>query len=279
VIITCALIGRGWRHWLYPKTKKWRWLNIYLMSVSVHVVMLVCMHWLPYPDNNETIRSIALPVLVVYPITATLIGLLLMRQRDSRRLQKELIQSEERFRVLFEQAPLGYQALDGDGNIINVNQQWLDMFGYSRGEVIGKKFSDFISPEYLEEYNYKFTEFKNLGHSHCEVMILSKTGKPPYISHVGQIRYGDNGEILQSHCILQDITLQKAAQENLRESEENTGGSLKQCHKGLYTSRHVVKSYRQIPLRSASWGGHLIKCRGKHPRIPDGIQSGKTVLW
>ena len=53
--------------------------------------------------------------------------------------------SEERFQLLFNKAPLGYQSLDFDGNFIEVNQQWLDTLGYEREEVIGKWFGDFLT--------------------------------------------------------------------------------------------------------------------------------------
>jgi len=51
--------------------------------------------------------------------------------------------SEERFQLLFNKTPLGYQSLDFDGNFIEVNQQWLDTLGYEHEEVIGKWFGDF----------------------------------------------------------------------------------------------------------------------------------------
>jgi len=44
-------------------------------------------------------------------------------------LNERLTESEERFRTLFEKAPLGYQSLDGDGRIIEVNHMWLETLG------------------------------------------------------------------------------------------------------------------------------------------------------
>ena len=65
----------------------------------------------------------------------------------NRELSSKLGESDERFRVLFEKAPLSYQSLDFNGYFIEVNQKWLDMLGYSRDEVIGKWFGDFLTPE------------------------------------------------------------------------------------------------------------------------------------
>ncbi|MFH1879198.1 MAG: PAS domain S-box protein, partial [Bacillota bacterium] len=221
VILSCALIGLGWRRWLYPKSKKMRWLNVYLMSIIVHVVMLACqLLFLPYPDNINTIRAIAAPVLLVYPVTATLLSLLLMRQQGTRQLGEQLRQSEERFRALFQQAPLGYQSLDVDGNILNVNQQWLDTLGYAREEVIGKWFGDFLSPAYKDVFRERFPLFKARGQIHSELELMHKNGRLLSIAFEGKISYGLTGEFKQTHCILQDVTSQKIAQESLRINEE-----------------------------------------------------------
>lgn len=233
VIVSCALIGLAWRRWLYPGFIKWRWLNILMMSMAVHVVMLACMLLLPYPDSINVIRAIALPVLTVYPVTASLLCLLLMRQRETRRLQERLKESEERFRVLFDEAPLGYQSLNADGRIADVNQQWLDMFEYSHDEAVGKWFGDFLSSEYADAYRQKFDELKANGAIRCDFPVLSKTGKLLHIRFEGKIRYGDKGEAMRAHCILQDLTDEKEAKENLRFSEEKYGSYIRNAPDGI----------------------------------------------
>ena len=220
VIVSCAVIGLAWRRFYYPKTKKQRWLNVFLMSVTVHLVMLACMLLLPYPQNMETIRTIALPVLTVYPVTATLLSLLLLRQMDTKKLQNQLELSEERFRVLFDKAPLGYQSLDMNGRYLDVNQQWLDMLGYERREVIGEWFGDFLSPDFVEEHRRRFAEFKVKGSMQTEFVMITRQGQARHIHFEGKIGYDEHGKPLRTHCILQDVTAQRLAQEDLRLSEE-----------------------------------------------------------
>ena len=57
---------------------------------------------------------------------------------ERKKMEHEIRQSEERFQLLFNKAPLGYQSLDSEGCFIEVNQKWLDTLGYSKEEVIGK---------------------------------------------------------------------------------------------------------------------------------------------
>ena len=220
VIVSCALIGLGWRRWLYPKSKKERVWNVYLMSITVHFVMLACMLVLPYPQNIDTIRVIALPVLLIYPVTATLLSLLLLRQMDTKKLQEQLALSEERFRTLFEEAPLGYQSLDMNGRFLQVNRQWLDMFGYTRDDVIGEWFGDFLSPDCVEEHRRKFADFIRTGYMQNDLAMISKTGETLYISFTGKIAFDDQGQPAQTHCILQNITAEKIAQAAVRAGEE-----------------------------------------------------------
>jgi len=220
VIISSALIGLVWRRWLYPKSTKWRWLNIYAMSFCVHVSMLACMLLLPHPEYLNVIREITMPVLLIYPIATVLLSLMLIRQKKLRHIQDQLKQSEERFQLLFDKAPLGYQSLDSDGHFIEVNQQWCDLLGYSRDEVIGTWFGDFLSPSFREAFRQRFPVFKEQGHIHSEFEMLHKNGRLYIISFEGKIGYGYDGEFKQTHCILQDITKQKRAEAALVESEK-----------------------------------------------------------
>ena len=44
-------------------------------------------------------------------------------------IERVLKENQERFRLLYERAPLAYQSLDVQGRLLEVNQAWLDMLG------------------------------------------------------------------------------------------------------------------------------------------------------
>jgi PAS domain S-box-containing protein len=136
------------------------------------------------------------------------------------RTKEELRASEERFQLLFNNAPLGYQSLDFDGNFIEVNQQWLSTLGYEREEVIGKWFGDFLTPAFKDGFRLRFPIFKAQGKIHSEFEMVHKNGSVLFIAFEGRIGYDLNGVFKQTHCILQDITQRKQAEEKLRESFE-----------------------------------------------------------
>lgn len=128
-------------------------------------------------------------------------------------------ENETQFKLLFERAPLGYQSLDINGNFIEVNQQWLDTLGYKRDEVIGKWFGDFLSPSYQDGFRKRFPIFKKRGKIHSEFEMVHKNGDKIFMAFEGRIGYDHKGEFKQTHCILQDITKKKKAEELLASSE------------------------------------------------------------
>jgi len=145
----------------------------------------------------------------------------LKKENEARKKSEEsLLQSEERFQLLFNKAPLGYQSLDINGCFIEVNQQWLDTLGYDRDEVIGKWFGDFLSPAYQDGFRIRFPIFKAQGFIHSEFEMICKNGRKVFIAFDGRIGYDSNGEFKQTHCILQDITERKLAADALLASEK-----------------------------------------------------------
>ena len=53
---------------------------------------------------------------------------------SQKKAESALLESESRFRELYENAPLSYQSLDERGNFLAVNETWLTTLGYSKAE-------------------------------------------------------------------------------------------------------------------------------------------------
>jgi PAS domain S-box-containing protein len=131
---------------------------------------------------------------------------------------KNQLSELDKFRQLFDQAPLGYQSLDIDGNFLEVNQKWLDILGYKKEEVIGKWFGDFLTPEYQNGFRERFPVFKAQGHIHSEFEMVHKNGNILFIAFEGKIGYDEVGSFKQTHCILEDITEKKRNEKTLNDA-------------------------------------------------------------
>ncbi len=135
---------------------------------------------------------------------------------ENQRIKKTLQEREARFRLLYERAPLGYQSLDCNGNFIEVNQAWLETLGYTREEVIGKNFGDFLHPDWVDHFKNNFPRFKAIGEIlGVEFEMEKKDGSHILVSFNGKIGHDEKGEFKQTHCILHNITEQKLAEEKL----------------------------------------------------------------
>jgi PAS domain S-box-containing protein len=138
-----------------------------------------------------------------------------------RKAEDDLRHSEEKFRLLFEKAPLGYQSLDEDGIIREVNQAWLDIMGYSRQEVIGRWFGDFLPPDYFERFPERFACLKGNGEvCNLEFEMVRKDGAQITVSFFARVSVDDQGRFVRTHCMFQDMTARKRAEESLRATEE-----------------------------------------------------------
>ncbi len=135
--------------------------------------------------------------------------------------ESALIKSEGRLWVLFENAPIAYQALDINGNVVAINQTWLTLLGYSHLEVIGHNFAEFLTPEGQKYFEQHYTHFKEVGEvSGVEFTMLTKDGREILISTQGKINCDEGGVFKQSHCVLHDITAERKAEEEKKEIEK-----------------------------------------------------------
>ncbi len=133
---------------------------------------------------------------------------------DKIKSESALKESEEKFKKMFEQAPLSYQSLDEKGNFTDVNQSWLKVMGYERDEVIGKNFSEFLIPEWKKHFAQNFPRFKAVGEVlGVEFEMVKKDGSIILVSFHGKIGKNPDGTFKQTHCIFNDVTRQRQLEE------------------------------------------------------------------
>ena len=141
--------------------------------------------------------------------------------KEYKRTENALRESEERFRLLYENSPLPYQSLDCGGNFIEVNQAFLDALGYTKEEIIGCSFSDIMTPECAYVFKKRFKRFNELGYMRkSEFKLLCKDNTQITILMDGNIEYAADGTFKQTHCVWIDISDRKQWEEALIESED-----------------------------------------------------------
>ncbi len=129
---------------------------------------------------------------------------------SNQQLIESLKQSEARFRLLYENSPLPSQSLDISGRIVDVNLMWLNSFGYTRREVIGTFFIQYLHHDEIDNFAHNFETLKTIGLvSRVEFQMFRKDGSLVYVSLDGIIEKNEEGTFQQSYCLLYDVTEQK----------------------------------------------------------------------
>jgi len=190
-----------------------------------------------------------------------------LAQLQNRKLQKamQLLElSEKRYRELYENSPLGYQSLDTNGQLIELNPTLCWMLGYSRDEMIGKWFGDFLTPESAEKFKQNFSKVKAKGQvQNVAFDMVTKGGKVFSVEIDGRIGYDDRGNFKQSHCVVTDISNRKKTEAlvlKLSKAIDQTGESI------LITDKDGIIEYVN-PAFTAITQYPAEEVLGKHSRL------------
>lgn len=196
------------------------------------------------------------------PLTSACAAMIvaLRAQREAEEAQEALRRSENHFKLLYEQAPLGYQSLDVEGRFLDVNQAWLDLLGYTREEVLGRSFAEFLVPEERPLFEQRFPLFKEVGTLRgAEFKMVQKNGTSILVSIDGRIARDELGRFTQTHCILHDITAQKQS-ESLLNIERDLAIALTAAD----SVRQVIRSSLDAAIEATG-----LECGGVYLLDPD----------
>ncbi len=133
---------------------------------------------------------------------------------------KSLMESEEKYRTVIEQAKDIIYRIDDEGYFLFINKIGIEKFGYTEEEIIGKRYIEFIPEDDLEkEFSY-YTEVRDseVLTDYHEFRIVAKNGN---IFWVGQNvnRIVDSSGIIYFTAVARDITQRKATERALAKAK------------------------------------------------------------
>jgi PAS domain S-box-containing protein len=171
------------------------------------------------------------------------------RDVTERKLAEEAkIASEIRYRRLFETAQDGILILDADtGQIVEVNPFLIEMLGFSRDQILGKKlweiglFKDIIAnKENFEELQRKeYVRYEDMP-------IETADGQRIAVEFLSNVYTVNNKKVIQ--CNIRDITVRKKLEEDLVIKAAELARSNIELQQFAYVASHDL----QEPLRAIS---------------------------
>jgi len=173
-------------------------------------------HRILQPDGTErTVQELALPrfdhdgrVLSYVGVTRDI--------TEAQRADDRLRASEQRFRELFENLPIAYQATDNQGRWIDANLVMAQLLGFeSPVDMLGLSFLDYWDPN-SERYNRNLARFHQADQVDFELCLMKRDGCPLTVLAACRRQRDTNNLPVRTHSILIDITERRVMEDEIR---------------------------------------------------------------
>jgi len=138
---------------------------------------------------------------------------------ERRKTEHALRQSEERYRTLFEDSRDAIYITAREGMFVDANQSMLDLFGYSREEMIGLNARKIYVNS--DDRNIFQKEIEQTGSvKEYEVKFCKKDGTKMDCLLTSSVRQDDDGSILGYQGVIHDITERKCIEAQLHQAQK-----------------------------------------------------------
>lgn len=135
--------------------------------------------------------------------------------------RRELAEQQLLFKDITDAAGTALWTVDTKGNIIFVNQTWIDWTGKPYESHLGRGWIEYVAPEdrdrviggYIRDVNRK-------RQYEVDFRVLRSDGKVQWVAATGKPRYLANGDFAGYVGSCMDITERKKAEQQLKDSEE-----------------------------------------------------------
>ncbi len=175
--------------------------------------------------------------------------------------EQALRKSENRYRMIFEHAPMGIVQGDLTGRFISINPAFERIIGYKNQQMQGKTWAEITHPEDREKNQELFAELLagKRDHFHMTKRFLHKQGREVWVSMaVTGIREESEDNLSFTLAMFMDITERKQFEVALRDAKEAAEAAnraksafLANMSHELRTPLNGILGYTQLLLRDS----------------------------
>ena len=135
-------------------------------------------------------------------------------------INRELQDSEERYRDLFENANDLIHIIDIEGSFVYANSAWFNILGYAQDDLERLKFTDVVEPEEVTKARAIFKQvLRGQQFSNVETVLLAKDGRKVIVEgNVGARMKGS--KFIATRGIFRDVTERKRTEERLQSAQQ-----------------------------------------------------------
>jgi two-component system, cell cycle sensor histidine kinase and response regulator CckA len=206
--------------------------------LSALVFAILEMTHVTVPFQSTTPLGIWFVIVQAVAINAIPLGQIIARLRETlkeqaadlierKRMDEVLRESEERFRRVFEEGPLGLALVAKDYRFVKVNRALCQMVGYSETELSKKSFVDITYPDDVRN-NIELSERLFRGETpfyRLRKRYVKRNGDIIWINLTASVIRDQEGEVMYGLAMIEDITEAKQTQEEslARQKLESVG--------------------------------------------------------
>jgi PAS domain S-box-containing protein len=190
---------------------------------------------------------------------------------ERKEMEEKIRESEERYRRFFSENPIAITVIDEDGKIVEANEEFARLTGYTLEEIVGSHFSRFVAEEDISRVIHYHRERLSGGTApvQYEYKLKRKDGEIRDIE-IKIITLPDGKHL---SCRI-DITERKKLENELRESEEKFRKLAENSIVGVYIIQDGVIKYAN-PKFAEIIGYGVEEIIGKDPTCfvhPDDVE-------
>jgi PAS domain S-box-containing protein len=174
----------------------------------------------------------------VVPVAEDRALMLIRNITDRKQAEAALRESEARFRATFEQAAVGIVRSDLDGHLIELNQKFCDILGYTEAELFRKHFSEITHPEdvAVDQANLNRLLAGEISNYMLEKRFLKPDGQEVWANLAVSAVRNSTGEPEYYIAVIQDISERCQAEQQLKSERMRLEVALEAAQMGTWES-------------------------------------------
>jgi PAS domain S-box-containing protein len=161
---------------------------------------------------------------------------------EKKRLEKEILRSEEKYRSIINNLELGMLEVNNEGIIIKAHPYFCKMVGYTKEEIEGTNGEFMLDHEAIEIMSYQRSQREKGALGLYEIQLISKNGQKIWVMISGAPTYDQHNKIVGSIGIHLNITDQKKLEKELRTAASIAQDSLKSKELFLANISHEMRT-------------------------------------
>lgn len=235
--------------------------NLYFFGIVVHIVMLILMSLLPANFVWITFQTIAVSVMIFYPIATVIIGKILIDQEDNTKLVQDLRESEERYRLIAQNTVDSIAVFDLNMNYTYVSPSVVKMLGYTPDELIELGLMKIVAPDSLPVIHQAFEnemkiEYSGKGDPERNIVITTqqyqKNGSLIWVESTVSFIRDKTGKPINILAVSRDITERKEAETKIFNSLQEKEILLKEIHHRVKNNFQIITSLLSLQAENIS---------------------------